>query len=203
MNSSNSVRGSVSYVAGELDDPNGVKTTIATVAAPVIFAAADFNGAMVKSSGTKWVNNLPRSISLSRSDAVASYTTDDIIVTGKRGGEDVTETLTPADADGDDIIRGTQLFDAPPTIAIPAQVDTSGAWLVGVGDIGCSKSSPFSGVKLRAAGQINVQYGEDATNAPTDTFAALADTLEPIAPTRLLTDPALTTPTVVAATLYL
>jgi len=192
---------SVTYLAAELDDPDGVMTSLATAASPVVFDAADFDGALVTDSGTLWLHGMPRSITISRSDAVGSYTTTDIVITGKRGGVSVTETLTPADADGNDIIRGAQLWDVPPTVSMPAQADTSGAFMFGVGDIGNQKDTKFTGIRLRAAGQVNVQFGE-STTAPTDSFASASGTLEPIAFTRVLTDPLLAAPTAVDLTVY-
>jgi len=204
MNSAlNLARQTVTYAAAELDDLDGVKTTFATAATATALTPANYTGALVASSGTAWAKGLPRSVTISRSAATGSYTTDPIVLTGTRDSQPVTESLTPADADGDDTIRGTQLWDAPPSIALPAQVNTSGAITIGCGDIGqrCALDR-FAGVKLVANGQLNVQYGE-RSGAPTDSHAAIAGSVEPIAPTRIRTSAELTSPTTVGLTVYL
>lgn len=167
MNDSILAKRSVSYTAAELDDADGIKTSIATVAAPVSYSAANFNGAAVANSGADWAKRCARSITISRSSSVGSYSTNPITITGKRGGVTVTETLTPANANGNDVLRGTQLFDEPPTIDIPAQVNTSGAFQIGVADVGAPDGDSFVGVKLDAgsAGSINVVYRDGYSTA--------------------------------------
>ena len=190
----------VSYATAELDDDNGLLTAVATSTSQVVYAPGDYDGAAVDSTGTYWENAagdraLPRTITITRSNSVGSYTTDDITLSGYRGGAAVTETLTPADADGGDQLRGTQAFDDPPTITIPAQVDTSGQFEIGCGNICARFAEVFVGVIFRGtAGQMNVQYGE-ASGSHTDSFALAADNLEPVAPTRILTSDALSSPT--------
>ena len=151
-------RRSVSYSAAELDQANGVKTSFATSASVVNMIASDWNGAAVANAGTTWAKRCARTITITRSSSVGSYTTTAITITGKRGGVTVTETLTPANANGGDVLRGTQLFDAPPTISLPAQANTSGAFQIGVADVGAPSGDHFLGVKLNAGspGTINV-----------------------------------------------
>lgn len=199
----NSSRMTATFSAVELDDPNGVKLSFATTTGVQSLAAADYDGALVADSGTRW-GKLARTITISRSAAAASYTTTDITLTGKRGGATVTEALTPADANGGDILRGTQAWDAPPAISIPAQVDGAGLFEIGVGDIcvPATSSARFHAVTLHADGQLNVQYGE-AIGSPTDSFPARDGAQQTVAPTRILTDPTLTTPTTVQLTVAL
>jgi hypothetical protein len=199
----NSPRRSCTYAIADLNDVDGIKVSIATVAAAVQYAAADFDGAAVVNSGAGWAK-FPRTVTITRAANGGSYTTTDITITGKRNGKTITETLTPADADGGDVLRGSQAWDAPPTIDIPAQVNTSGAFEIGVGDI-CSPSvsERFTMVVFRGvAGQMNLQFGEDPTAAQTDSFPLPADAYEVIAFSRVLTDPLLTVPTVQALTVY-
>lgn len=196
----NSARRTVTFAAGDLDDDDGLEPAFATSTSIVTLVPADYNGAAVSSS--KWIK-LPRTITITLSSSVGSYSTDGIVLTGTRHGADVTETLTPTSADGGEQLRGTQAFDYPPTIVFPAQVDTSGQFEIGCGNI-CTPQvgERFHGVRLRAAGQINAQYGEES-GSPTDSFASDSGVLEPIAPTRILTSDALGTPTAVALTVYL
>lgn len=191
------------YLAADLDDVNGIKTAVSTVASDVEYGAADFNGSAVANSGTSWAG-YPRTVTISRSSATGSYTTDPIVLTGKRGGVDVTESLTPANANGGDILRGTQAWDAPPTIAIPAQVDTAGQFQIGVQDI-CSPSpsETFVMVVFRGtAGQMNVQFGDDSASGRTDSFALPKDAPEVLAFSRVLTASTLSSPTAQNLTVY-
>lgn len=190
----------VSYAAAQIDDPDGVKTSFSTSASPVSLDASDYDGALVALTGTVWLKGLPRTVTISRTLFAGAYTTDPIVLTGFWNGSQVTESLTPADTDGGDVIRGTQLWDRLPTIAIPAQANTSGAFTIGAGDIGAHDR--FSGVEVAATGALNVQYGLSET----DTIPAaqmLPGEVKPIEPSRILTDPALTTPTTVGLTVYI
>lgn len=197
-----SVRRTITYASTELNDVDGILESVSTSATAVDLTPEDYDGAVVTSSGA-WIK-LPRSVTITLSEAIGSYDPEvPIVLTGKRGGIPVTEELTPSTADGGETLRGWQVFDQPPDIAIPAQVDTSGAIEIGVGDIGTPQPGErFAMVRLAAAGQINVAYGEASTD-PTDSYAALANAIEPIAPTRILTSPTLAVPTAVGLTLYL
>lgn len=199
----NPPRRSHTYAAAELDDIDGLKTSIATSTTPVVYDADDFDGAAVANSGLGWAK-FPRTVTISRSSSASSYTTDDIVITGKRGGRVVAETLTPANANGGDILRGTQAWDAPPSIAIPAQADTNGAFQIGVQDI-CTpgESDRFTMVVFRGtAGQLNLQYGDDPATASTDSFAAPADQHEVAGFSRVLTSPDLAAPTAQDLTVF-
>jgi hypothetical protein len=196
----NSARRTITFAAADLDDDNGVEPSFPTVVGVVTMVPADYNGAAVAAS--KWIK-CPRTITITRSSSAGAYSTNPIVLTGTRGGLAVTESLTPATANGNDQLRGVQAFDYPPTIVFPAQVSTAGAFEIGCGNI-CTPQpgDTFTAIKLRGtAGQINVQYG-DSVGSPTDSFAATSGDLEPIAFTRVLTSDALTAPTLVALTVY-
>lgn len=199
----NSSRRTATFLAAELDDDDGVKASFATATSETVLGAVDYDGPQVANSGAAWAK-LPRTITITRSGAVGSYTTDDIVLVGKRGGTEVTETLTPADADGGDQLRGIQAFDAPPAITIPAQANTGGSFQIGCGNICAPAGDRFHGVTVRDAsgGQLNVQYGE-GEDAPTDSFPVDGRAQETIAPTRILTSDALSTPTTVDLTVAL
>lgn len=192
-----------SYSAAQVDDPDGVKQSFATAATETALDSTDYNGALVKNSGAHWVGNLPRTVTISRSAAVGSYTTDGITLTGTYSGEAVSETLTPADADGDDILRGSKLFDAPPDITIPAQADTNGSFTIGAGDIGARGGERFNGISLHAAGSLNVRYGASGDSVDTIPIAAgEVGFIKPTRASRVRTDPELASPTSVGLTIY-
>jgi hypothetical protein len=196
--SSGAARRTISFASTELDDVDGVMAAAATSATAVTLGAEDYDGAAVSTDGTAWLK-LPRTITVTLSSAEGSYSTDPIVLTGTRNLQTVTESLTPSSADGDETLRGEQLFDAPPTIAIPAQEDTSGTISIGVGDIGVpSPELLFSGVKVHAAGTLHLDYGDS-----TDALPASAHEVEPVAPVRILTSSELTSPTTVGITVYL
>jgi hypothetical protein len=200
----NSARRTVTFAIAELDDDDGLLTAAATIASETTYepgVSGGYDGAALDATFSYW-NKLPRTITITRSSAVGSYTTDPIVLSGFRNGSAVTESLTPGDADGGDQLRGTQAFDFPPTIVVPAQVDTSGQFEIGCGNICARGGEVFVAVKFRGtAGQMNVQYGE-ATDSHTDSFALGADDMEPIAPSRILTSDALSSPTAQILTVY-
>lgn len=193
-----SSRRTYTFLAADLNDPNGIKASVATVASAQVYDADDFDGEAVAVSGTKWAR-LPRTITITRASNVGSYTTDDIVITGTWRGTAVTETYTPADADGGDSFRGSQPFDTPPTVSIPAQVNTGGAFEIGVGDICSPPEETFHAVTLRADGQLNVYY----PGGLTDSFASKEGNPNAIAPERVLTSASLGTPTTVDLTVAL
>lgn len=190
-----------SYAAAELQDADGVKTSFATSTDPVALTEADWNGAVLNASATL---DLPRTITISRSAAANQYSTDPIVLTGTRGGRTVTESLVPANDDGNDILRGTQAFDALTSVSIPAQAGTGGAFTIGVQDICAPYGDRFGGVQLHADGTLNVQYGEEAS-ATTDAipFTVATRDFAEIAASRILTSAALSPATDVGLTLYI
>lgn len=195
----NSARCTVSFAAGAVQDDDGVKTSFATVAAPVTLVSTDFNGAVIRTGGKL---NLPRSLTISRSSASNQYSVNPIVVTGLYGGRVVTESFAQANDDGNDVIRGTQAFDTITSIAIPTNAGTGGAYKIGVQDICAPAGGYFSKVAILAAGTLNVQYGE-ATGSPTDALVFAAEGSDTIAPTRILTSTALSSPTTVGVRVYL
>ncbi len=171
------------YASADLLDADGIKTSIATVAAPVTYVVADLNGAAISTG----VLDLPRSVSVTTSSSVGAYAIAlPIVVTGKRGGAEVTESLTLTQTGGNETIYGTQAFDSIASIAIPAMVSTAGAFTFGVADICAPAGDTFSGVKCDTAVTLHVKYGE-ASTAKSDATAVLAKTFEPISPSRVLT----------------
>lgn len=193
----------VSFTAAEVFDDNGIiNTPFATSASPVTKVPADMDGAAMSGSTGRFTK-LPRTVAITRASHASSYTTTPIVITGTRDGKTVTESLTPANANGGDVVRGTQIFEAITSIAFPAQADTAGQFTVGCQDIGrnCAVDE-FSAVELLASGTINAQFGE-GSGSPTDAKPAAANQVVPMAPTRVLTSTALAAPTTVGLTVYL
>jgi len=146
-----------------VDDVNGILTSQVTIAAPTTYtAAANFDGAEVVD--TSGLLTLSRSVTITLSSNVGSYSTDDITVTGERNGATVTEVLNAPGADGGVTIRGAQAFDLVTSVALPAMVDTGGAIEIGVGDICAVSGDRFSGVEPAAAGNLVLGYGGGHTD---------------------------------------
>jgi hypothetical protein len=173
------------YTSAQLADADGIKTSIATVASPVTYVPADFNGALVSGSGRVAIP-LPRTVTISRSSSANSYSVSPIVITGTFDGQTVTESLTPANDDGNDTLYGNQPFHYVTSIAIPAQANTSGAFTIGVGDI-CApaRDDIFIGVKVSADAVVHFAFDKLAT--ATDSHTIVAGQAEVIGFRRILT----------------
>jgi hypothetical protein len=200
--SNQSARRTKSYTAATITDADGVKTSFATTTAVQTFTAGSLNGAAI----TSGVLDLPRSLTVALSNTTGAFTTDPIVITGKRGGATVTASFTPADANGNATLARPQAFDSISEVVVPAQVLTTATMLIGVQDICAPAGTTFVGVELAAAGTLNVQYGEQ-TGSQTDAIpvpAVAIGFVKPVAPTRVLTSATLAgTPTTVGLTVYL
>lgn len=195
-------RRTVTFAAGAVLDADGIKTAFATVAAPVSVLPASFNGVLV-STTTGIISPLPRTITIARSNNAGQFSVAPIVVNGKRGGAFISESLTPANANGNDILRTVAAFDTITSIDLPTQGGTGGTFTIGVQDI-CTQvdGAVFQGVEVAAAGTLYLQYGESASSA-TDAIivpAALVGYVKQVAPTRVLTSASQTT---VGVTVYL
>lgn len=183
-----SAKRSKTYAAADVADADGVKTSFATSTSPVALTIADWNGAAITAAG---LLDLPRTITITRSAVANQYSLSPIVLTGLRGGVEVTESLTPANDDGGDVLRGTQAFDFLTSIAIPAQAATGGAFLIGVQDICAPANGVFRGVELAAAGTLTVGYGgNDLAGWTPDSIpvpAVAIGLVKDIAPRRILT----------------
>jgi hypothetical protein len=190
------------YASGALIDTDGVLESVATSATAQDIDGEDLDGAALGDDGYL---DLPRTLTVTLSSSAGSYSTDPIVVRGKRGAEDVVAEFEPPTADGDVTLRHPQAFDRVISIHIPEQVDTSGAITVGVENICAPAGDRFAGVELAATGNLHVQYGEQ-DGSHTDVIAvpaALVGYVKMIAPSRIITNPAASSPTAVGITLYL
>ncbi len=170
-----------SYAAADIIDTDGVKTSFATSTSPVVLTAADFNGAQILAGGRF---DLPRSITINRSNNANQFSVAPIVVVGTYGGVVVTESLTPANDDGNDTLRPVSAFDHLTSISIPAQAGTGGSFTIGVDYVAAPRGATFTAVELVASGTCEVQYGEPA-GSPTDTLPSITGRAYfPIGPTR-------------------
>lgn len=205
MSHSGFARRSITYAAAAVVDPDGVKTTFATVADPVALDSTDWNGAILGSGET--VLDLPRTITITLSNDADQFSTDDIVITGTRNGAVVTETLNAANDDGNVTLRGVQPFDTLTGIDLPAMGGTGGSITIGVQDICAPYGDVFHGVEAHATGTLNLGYGgTDLESANTDALTIEASQIgfvKPVKPNRILTSAALAVPTTVSLTVYL
>ncbi len=168
---------SVSYPA--IPVTNAIKTSIATVAAPVSYSGVALNGAI----GVAEMNP-PRNISVTTSASVGAYTLTAITITGTdAAGRALTETLTLTQANGGQTVVGASAFKTVTQIDILAMVSTAGAFTFGVRDIFCTRRP--SRIRVGTTGALKVGY-DDGT---TDVIAAVlaGETLN-IAPARVYGD---------------
>ena len=192
---------SVTFAAGAVQDDDGIKTSFATVAAPVTVVPADLNGG-IASTSTGLITGLARTITITRSNNAGQFSVSPIVMTYVRGGYTLTESITPANINGNDVLAFNAAVERIVSIAFPTQGGTGGTFKIGVRDVCALAGDTFVGVELAAAGTLYVQYGEQL-NSPTDAIpiaAGLVGLPKPIAPTRILTD---TTKTIVGFTVYL
>jgi hypothetical protein len=130
----------------------GIKTSFATADVPVQFvSASDFDGSVVVAG----LLTQPRNVTITRAAAVGSYTTDPIQVFGQDpDGLPIFESLTPADADGGDVLTGVLMFVGLVAFKFPAQVDAAGAFQLGVG-AALPISPPADRLFVTGAGLVN------------------------------------------------
>lgn len=179
---------SKTYASADIAVANGIKTSFATVASPMVLTVADWNGTAITAAG---LLDLPRSITITRSNNAGQFSVAPIVLTGLRGSVSVSESLTPGSANGNDVLRGAQAFDFLTGIAIPTQGGTGGAFTIGVQDICAPSHGVFCGVELAAAGNLIVGYGgNDTAGWVSDTIpvpAVAVGFVKDIAPRRILT----------------
>lgn len=191
-----SARVTHTFASADLSDVNGIKTSAATIASETTYLPAVMDGAGITVGS---LNKCARTVTATLAANAGSYVASAITITGRFGGDVVTDTLTPSDADGGETLYGDQPFDTITSIVIPAQVNTGGAFEFGVGDICAPKGDRFIAVRCDTAITLHVQYGEGSANKTTDAHTLGADTIDPIAPSRVLTGAAETSGAAVTA----
>lgn len=198
----NSARRTCTYAAGDLAVADGIKQSFATSTSPVVLTADNWDGDHVLPGGFL---DLPRSITLSFSNDFGQFSTDPIVIAGFRGGQAVSLEVTTT-ANGNETLRPEHLFDQVTSISLPAMGGTAGEITIGVQDIGAPAGCTFTGIELLAAGNLCIGFGSDAQVTVADTIpitSASTERVRPIAAKRILTSPALPSPTSVGVTVYL
>ena len=174
---------------------DGIKTTIATSTSAQEYTGAALNGAYLVSNTSL---NPPRRATVSSAASVGSYNLSAIVFTGTRNGVVVTDSLTLTDADGNETIRGTQVFDTIAKINTPVMVDGSGAFTFGVGDV-CTYETLKMVIKPHATGVLALEY---LGGTFSDSIPVTAHQYEPAACTAVLADQGLSSPTDTNFTCY-
>jgi hypothetical protein len=174
-----------SYAAADLVDVDGIKTTFSGETSDHTYVPADLNGAQVLTGG---VLDLPRTVTITRASVANAYSTDPIVVTGRRGGDTITDSIAQPNDDGNDTLLGAKLFDVITSIFIPANALGTASFQIGVGDVGAPAGTRFAGIRAHDAGTINVRFGEGTSGAPTDgvPFAAGDLRFDPVQASRVL-----------------
>lgn len=183
-----------SFTAAELEASDALHAPEATIAAASEWTDGDLVG------GGKL--ELPRQVSIARSLATGSYTTDPYVITGFYGGKAQSEELTPDNADGGDILRSVLLWDHVSLVTKPVMANTGGEHQMGVGDIGCERGAAFAGVELHADGDMVVQFGEPLGDIDTIPTVIANRGYREIRPTRIITNAGAVSRTTVACTIY-
>lgn len=138
------------------DDVFMTAAGFATGVAAVQKTQADLNGA----EASQFQNGLGLATTLTLttgSNVGAWSTTAPIVVTGRRNGQIVSENFQPTQANGNEALHGSQLFDPGSiTIRCPAQPGTS-SLKVGRRDVAGTERLRIVGVKALAAGNVVVK----------------------------------------------
>jgi hypothetical protein len=161
-------------VASTVLDADAIKTTIATVAAGVIYAGAALNGATASAgtatpapSGLTGVAQYPIAVASSNAGSYVNGST--IQFSGTFSGETVTRTATVSGTGGGATFVANGPLDTCNGITVAAQADTSGAWTFGWNDIACKvvngQTQPFRVLRPLSTGNcvITCGSGHDAT----------------------------------------
>ena len=136
----------------------GIKTSFPTSASPQTFTT--FNGSLSSSGAV----SLPfgQRVTITSTSSSGSYTTNAITVTGTYNSVAQTDTVTPLTANGNESLKTTKPFDTVTSVALPAQVNTSGAWTIGVDDL--VPVQPFRRFYVGAAGNVVVKFQDSTTD---------------------------------------
>ncbi len=151
--------------ATALNDIDAIKTSIATVAAPVTYATTDINGVIGLTAMSP-----ARTLTVTTAAHALAYSVGSTVtVTGvDAAGRVLTEVFTLTATNGGETLVGTKGFAGVVSIAIGAQLLTLGAFSIGVRDILCGKT-PYM-IRANGAGDLHVAF-DDASE---DTIPAMA-----------------------------
>lgn len=176
------------FSAGAIAVAAGLATSFASSTSPVVVSGGGLNGTLA--AALKAGIGPARTVSVSTSASAAAYAVgagNPIVVTGKRAGLVVVESLLLVTAGGGETIKGVQLFDQITSVAFPAQQTTAGAFTIGCDQVGAPMGGVLAGFRAQADGTVNVQFQDGSTDA----VVTVKGTGEPIAAERILSTTAI------------
>lgn len=158
------------FTLAQLEDADALVTSVATSLTAVTYQVATMDGALANPGPA--VMRLPQRVRIATTAVAACYnTTAPVVFTGTDDtGATVTESITLANAGGNEVRDGSQQFAGMVSIAVPAQLKNTGAFEFGVTDLAFSAERPCVDILIGANGNVVVEL-EDGT---TETIAALA-----------------------------
>jgi len=187
----------MSFTTSQTADADGIKTSIATSTSAANYSGAALNGAMVTSNVAYPRFNSKLDVAsyptVTASNTVGAFVAASAVVfTGTYSGEAVTRTATLTSANGNETQFADGPMDSVTSIAVAAQADTDGTFTFGFSGLVPTKNNvgQLKRWNFMAATSGNVVVGfSDGTS---DTIAAVAGIVYPVAITRLYTTTAVT-----------
>jgi hypothetical protein len=187
----------MSFTTAQTIDADGIKTSIATVAAITTYSGAALNGAMVVSNvayprfnSKLGIASYPTVTSAAQASGYTAGST--VVFTGTLNGVAATSTATLAQANGNETQFGDSPLDSVTSITIGAQPGTAGSFTFGFNGLVPAKDAlgRFKEWRVMAATAGNVRLGfSDGSN---DTIAFPATVLMDAVVTRVYSDTAVT-----------
>ncbi len=143
--------------AADLEDVDGIVTSVATPVIATTLTGGALDGA-VQAAGLLF----HRLLTVTLAPSAGSYSTSPIVITGTRGGNAASVSVTPATTDGNEFLTSVLPLDSVASVIIPAQADALGAIEVGVTDMVCDYATvmdsqiPIKRIKTVGAGNLVV-----------------------------------------------
>lgn len=146
-------------------DADGIKTSIATVAAPASYSGGALNGAIGSAARTPG-----RTVSVTSAANVGSYVAGSAVTfTGTDAhGLAQTETLLLTSANGGETIVGNKAFKTVTQIDVAAQVNVNGAFTFGYQDVVCPGCFGF---RIGVDGDAKVGFADGSSDTLPVLFA--------------------------------
>lgn len=187
----------MSFTTAQTVDDDGIKTSIATVAAITTYTTSALNGAMVSSNVAYSRFNSKLSVAsypivTSAANGGSYVAGSTIVFTGTYSGSAVTRTATVVATGGGEVLFADGPMDSVTSITIGAQVNTSGSFKFGFSGLvpvtdSLGRLKPW---RVMAATAGNVKLGFSDGSA--DTIAFPATVLMDAIATRVYSDTAVT-----------
>lgn len=164
---------------------NGIKTSIATVAAAVTYSGAALNGGLVTAGTATPAPNSHTGLAMvpsaTASSSAGSYVAGSRIrFIGKWGTNPRAERVaTVVGTDGNATFLADGPLETVVEIQVEAQANTSGAWTFGFNGIGVKPGHRIVAVRGQGAGNLVLDYGPGYT---TDTVVTAVGQLDEVTP---------------------